>query len=510
MQINVLDYFKKTANAAPEKCAVIEGKNRISFRELKDQAQTLAVEIINFDLFNKPIAVYLPKSINSIIADIAITYSGNFYMNLDVKTPSARIRNIIELIKPELIITTKILASDIILIDEKLKLIVIDEINFIKFIESDLSNLINLRLKKIVDTDPLCIINTSGSTGTPKGVVLNHKSFINFTQWAIETLKIREDEIVGSLSPIVFDIYSFELCMLMARGSTLVLLPDSLSPFPAKLLEFMKINDVTFIFWVPTIMVNIAKMDLLAKIPLPELKTVWFAGEVFPTKQFNYWRKHLSNVTFVNLYGPIEITLDCTYFIVDRHIEDDEPIPIGFPCRNTDVLILNEKNHLVSVYEEGELCVRGTSLAMGYYNNLPKTTLAFVQNPLHTAYPETIYRTGDIVFINDAGEIIFKGRKDRLVKHFGYRIDLSEVEHVIINTLNLVDNGCVIYNSNKKEITFFFESKNTISARKIKEAVGKVFPKYMIPTAIYQMDEMPRSTNGKIDRLQLNNIINNE
>jgi acyl-coenzyme A synthetase/AMP-(fatty) acid ligase len=143
------------------------------------------------------------------------------------------------------------------------------------------------RLNNLIDTDPYCIINTSGSTGTPKGVVLNHKSFIDFTEWSCETLKIGSNEIVGSLSPAVFDIYSHELCMMMSMSSTIVMLPERLSAFPIKILEMLEKEKVSFIFWVPTIMVNIANMDLLTKINLPALKTVWFAGEVLPTKQYN-------------------------------------------------------------------------------------------------------------------------------------------------------------------------------------------------------------------------------
>jgi amino acid adenylation domain-containing protein len=427
-------------------------------------------------------------------------------MNLDIKTPSSRIGKILERIKPVIIITNSILAGLIQEIDSQLPLVLIDELHFEKIHDIDL---LDTNVGRIIDTDPLCIINTSGSTGTPKGVVLNHKSFIDFTEWAIDTLKISEDETIGSLSPLVFDIYSFELCMMMAKGSSIVLLPDSYAPFPAQILTLVQEKKVTFLFWVPTIMVNIANMDLLSKIPLPDLRMIWFAGEVFPTKQFNYWKKHLPGIKFVNLYGPIEITLDCTYFIINREINDNEPIPIGFPCRNTDILILNDKDELSGCYEDGELCVRGTSLAMGYYNNPEMTASAFVQNPLNTSYPELIYRTGDIVFKNDKGEIIFKGRKDSLVKHLGYRIELGEIEHVIINSLKLVENGCIVYNFNKKEITLFYECEKNISIGEMKKAIGEVFPKYMIPTVFYRMDILPRNTNGKIDRLFLSNKVNN-
>jgi amino acid adenylation domain-containing protein len=504
---NIIEYFNEAVINKGNKIAVVEGEKKITFRELDRKSKILSSCIIDciYDS-NKPIAVFLPKTINSVITDIAITNSGNIYMNLDIKTPLDRINNIISLIEPKLIITNSIYFMQVESLGLSIPILNIDSIDFENGLvkEEDLLN----RLSKLIDTDPYCIINTSGSTGTPKGVVLNHKSFIDFTEWSIDTFKFSEHEIIGSLSPLVFDIFSYELCLLMSKGSTIVLIPDTLAAFPIKILEILDKENITFLFWVPTIMVNIANMGILDKIQLPFLKTVWFAGEVFPTKQFNYWKKNLKDCLFANLYGPIEITLDCTYFIVDRDIPDDEPLPIGIACRNTDILILNDEDKLVGNGEEGELCVRGSSLAMGYYNNPEKTSLAFVQNPLNNSYPEIIYRTGDVVSINNRGEIIFKGRKDSLIKHLGYRIELGEIEHVIINTLKIAKNGCVIYNVNKKEITLFYEAKNEIPVVEFRKELTKVLPKYMIPTVYTFMQELPRNTNGKIDRLFLKNMIN--
>lgn len=507
MHINLVEYLEFTAAKYPDKTAVIDCDKHITFDKLILKSLIISNQIISIgDFLNKPIAVYLPKSVESVFSNIGITYSGNIYMNLDTKTPSERIKNIINLIKPQVIITNDFYLNNIRKIcPDGIIVINVDSLNIDEPVEKEF---ITARLAKLIDTDPYCIINTSGSTGTPKSVVLNHRSFFDFTEWAIEALKIGNDEIIGSLSPLVFDIYSFELCMLMAKGSTMVLLPDNLAAFPASLLKMLNDKLVTLIFWVPTIMVNIANLDLLNKIPLPLLKTVWFAGEVFPTKQFNYWKKYLPATKFVNLYGPIEITLDCTYFIINRDIKDDEPIPIGFPCRNTDILILNEQNKQVGTEEIGELCVRGTSLAMGYYNNPEKTQAAFIQNPLNNSYPEIIYRTGDQVLINKSGEIIFKGRKDTLIKHLGYRIELGEIEHVIINTLKLVNNGCVVYNYNRKEIVLIYESKNAYSVAEMRKAISGVLPKYMIPNVFIKMDELPRNVNGKIDRLYLSNNYN--
>lgn len=250
-------------------------------------------------------------------------------------------------------------------------------------------------------------------------------------------------------------------------------------------------------------------MGLLEQIKLPDLRLVWFAGEVFPTKQFNIWRKDLPQTKFANFYGPIEITLDCVYYNIERIIADDEPIPIGKPFRNTSILILDEDNHNITEQgKEGELCVRGTSLAMGYYNNPEKTSAAFVQNPLNHSYPEIIYRTGDVVFINQLGEIVFKGRKDSLIKHMGYRVELGEIEHVIINTLKLVKNGCVVYHYQKKEITLFYENPTEITPAEFRKAISNMLPKYMIPSVFIRLDEMQRNTNGKIDRLFYKNQVN--
>ena len=506
MKKNILEQFFETVEANYSKIAVIEGDKTITFNDLDQKAQVLASHIIaKTSLFNMPIAIFLPKSIESVLADIAITYSCNIYMNIDVKSPRERIKNIFDLIKPALVITNSANLESLNGAIENDKVLLIDELDFN---QEPNGVLLFSRMDLQIDTDPLCIINTSGSTGTPKGVVLNHRSFIEFTQVSIELFKFSNQEIIGSLSPLVFDIYSFELCLLMSKGSTLLLIPEQLSAFPIKILELLKQHQVSFIFWVPTIMVNIANMNLLEAVQLPDLKIIWFAGEVFPTKQFNYWKRMLSNTLFANLYGPIEITLDCTYFIVNREIADDEPLPIGIPYRNTDVLILNDKDELIKEGEEGELCVRGTSLAMGYYNNPEKTAAAFVQNPLNISYPEVIYRTGDVVAKNSFGEIVFKGRKDSLVKHLGYRIELGEIEHVIVNTLKIAKNGCVVYQIARKEITLFYESETEISPTEFRKQIVSILPKYMIPTVYIRMDEMPRNTNGKIDRLMLKNQIN--
>ena len=506
-KINLLEYFEDTVRRLGEKTAVLDGERAGSFRELRQEARALgcALRRKTGGEPGRPAAVYLKKSAGSIAADLAVLYAGCAYLNLDVDTPLPRTRKALELVEPLAVITDRDHAPALRELWPQERTLLLEEARPPAPAEEAA---MDAGLRGLIDTDLFCLINTSGSTGTPKSVALCHRSFIDYTTWAIEALGLREEEVLGSLAPIVFDHFSYELCLMMALGCTLDLIPEGCAAFPPKLLQHLARREVTYIFWVPTIMVNIANLDLLSRIPLPRLRMVWFAGEVFPTKQFNYWRRHLPGATFVNLYGPTEITVDCTYFVVDREIPDQEPIPIGFPRRNADVLILREGDLPAGPGEEGELCVRGSCLALGYYNNPEKTAEAFVQNPLNRAYPERVYRTGDMVFRNERGEIVFKGRRDSLIKHAGNRIELGEIEHTAVNALGLVENGCAVYDGDRREIVFFYEAREELPPARFRRALLEVLPGYMVPGRFIRMEQLPRNQNGKIDRLALKKRVN--
>ena len=502
MQVNIIEYLERgAARHAPDRIAIVDGNRSYTFAELEANAKRCATLLIQrLDAVGQPVAVFLPKSADTIFADLGIVYSGNAYTNLDVKSPGPRVQAILNNVQPALVITSRALAAQV----EGLG-VAPDRIFLVEQIHDpsaayDGAALLR-RLEQVIDTDPLCIINTSGSTGVPKGVALTHRGTIDFMDWVFERFSWDGEIRIGSLSPFYFDIYTLELNLCLAKGATLVIVPEQLAIFPARLMAFLQAQAVSFIFWVPTIMVNISQQGLLDQFPLPALRTVFFAGEVFPTKHLNRWRRALPAATFVNLYGPIEIHVDCTYFVVDREFDDGEPIPIGFPCRNTDVLILNEQNQRCAPGEPGELCIRGSSLGLGYWNDPEKTARAFAQNPLQRHYPELIYRTGDLVRTNERGEIMFLGRNDFQIKHQGYRIELPEIEHQVLG-VDGIANACVLYNKDVKEITLFYQPAEgaEVGPAQIREALLRTLPKYMLPTAFHAMSELPRNPNGKIDR----------
>ena len=172
--------------------------------------------------------------------------------------------------------------------------------------------------------------------------------------------------------------------------------------------------------------------------------------------------------------------------------------------RKTDILVLNEKQELVKPGETGELCVRGTSLSMGYYNDPEKTKEVFVQNPLNKAYVEYIYRTGDLVKYNEYNELIYVSRKDYQIKHMGHRIELGEIE-TVVSGLPKVERCCCIYDDIKKRIVLIL--KGAALKVDVREVMKNLLPVYMIPGKIIIVDEMPLNTNGKIDRNKLKEII---
>lgn len=510
---NLTQFLDENVRTYPNRNAIIDGETVLSFRDLRERAIKLASLVSKKLTGNtkRVVAVFVPRGVDSITADIAVSYSGNTYMNLDIKHPEQRFRNIFESVHPDLLITQRDIAGKILDIateKENIPVIYIDDIDSMPALEKERENALLALRDHCLDIDLLCIINTSGSTGTPKGVALNHRGFIDLVQSEVNAQLLDDRlDVIACLAPLVFDHHSFEICLMMMRASTLLIIPESFAAFPIRMLELMAKHQASFLFWVPTIMVNIANMDLLSKISLPSLRKVWFAGEVFPTAKFNYWRRHLPQAQFVNLYGPTEISVDCTYYVVKRELKDDEPIPIGQALPNTEVFLLDEQNNIAAPGEEGEICVRGVCLSMGYYNNQEKTDAAFVQNPLNRTYPERLYRTGDIGILNDRGEILFRGRRDTLIKHMGYRIELGEIENVILGMLNNVRNCCVTYQHEEKKIVLFYEASEPIDDRELRERIGAILPRYMVPHIYRHIREMPRNNNGKIDRLKLRQSI---
>ena len=503
MQKSVIEYLVATAAKYPEKIAVQDSIGSITFTELLRSAYVIADEINARGLWKSPVGVYIPKGCLMVQAFAGINMSGNFYVPLDTKSPETRILSILNVLESETVITDKAHEQQVKGMCDKQVIVIEDVLQ--NQVKADAKA--EAYLTQQIDTDPVYSIFTSGSTGTPKGVVIAHRGVIDYIDWAVSTFNVTCDAVIGNQAPFYFDNSTLDIYLMYATGATLDIIPEMHFSFPAKLVDYLNEHKITFVFWVPFALINVANFDIFKdKKPL-YLQDILFAGEVMPNKHLNYWRRHLPNSRYANLYGPTEITVDCTFYQVDRAFSDDEPLPIGIACRNSGVLILVDQQREADVNEEGELCVRGSSLALGYYNDPEKTQKAFIQNPLNKHYPETIYCTGDIVYKNERGEIMYVGRKDSQIKHNGYRIELGEIENAVLAS-KMVDNCCAVYDFTNKKIVLYYQAPEELNLSAFRKAVSDKIPRYMIPSTYYREESLKQNSSGKIDRTYYKNLIN--
>lgn len=497
MKANVTYWLDKSAERLPDKAAFVEEGKSVTFRELQSQAKAVATQIIGKGLFKKPVVVYMEKGVDVLVSFMGAAYSGNFYSPVDVDMPAARVNKILEVLEPALVITTAALKETFESYDYSGGFLLFEEACHGEIREEQIEAARN----KGIDTDLLYVLFTSGSTGVPKGVTITHRSVIDYIDWVTETFGITAQDSFGNQAPFYFDNSILDIYSTIKTGATTFIIPKNLFAQPVLLLEYLKEKEINTIFWVPSALIVVAKLKAFRNVDVSEtLKRVLFCGEVMPNKQLNVWRKFLPDVLYANLYGPTEITDACTYYIVDREFADDEPLPIGVPMANTDILVLNEKNEPVTGDEIGELCVRGTSLSMGYYHNPEKTREAFVQNPLNPFVPEIIYRTGDLVKYNEYGEIIYLSRKDFQIKHMGHRIELGEIE-TAVSSLEEVSLCCCLYDEKRQRIVLFLEGE--LEKAFINERISGLVPEYMLPGKVICLEKMPINANGKIDRVKL-------
>jgi len=495
----VTDYLEQTAGRFPDKVALIDKEREVRFGEFQTEAKKIATKLISLGLEKQPIIVYMNKSVESVETFMGVAYSNNFYCPVDIHMPAPRVAKIVDTFEPKAVITKRECLTDPSMFGDT-PILYFDEL----MEETADEEAVATVTSRAIDTDILYVLFTSGSTGTPKGVIICHRSVIDYTEWVTKTFDIDETHIFGNQAPFYFDNSVLDIFQMLKTGATLDIIPETLFSFPIKLLEYVAEHKINTVFWVPSALCLVANLKALGKRDISCMKKILFAGEVMPNKQLNMWRRELPDALYANLYGPTEITVDCTYYIVDREFDDADSLPIGIPCDNSDVLVLNDKDELVGVDEIGELCVRGTSLALGYYNNPEKTAAAFVQNPLNKRYPEIIYRTGDLVKYNERGEILYCSRKDFQIKHMGHRIELGEIE-TAVSSLDGIELCCTLYDEGRQKIVLFYTG--SLEGKEISESLKDLVPEYMIPNRYKKLDEMPINLNGKIDRVLLKTMM---
>lgn len=503
MQRNVLNYLNAIVVKKPDKTAFSDGEHSLTFREVHRQSRGIGTYLHQRGIYRRPVAVFMKKSPQEITAFFGVVAAGCFYVPLDEEMPSGRIQLILDNICAPIVICGRDTAQAAQAFDLKGGKIVLYE--DIARTEPD-GGALDAICRRAIDTDPIYIVFTSGSTGIPKGVAACHRSVIDYVEQLSETLEFNENTVFGNQSPLYFDACLKELYPTLKFGATTYLIPQELFSLPTALVEYLNEHKINTICWVVSALTMVSALGTFDVAKPQYLRTVAFGSEVFPPKQLRLWRKALPQAAFTNLYGPTEGTGMCCYFRVERDFADGEVIPIGRPFPNREVLLLTPEGTLAQPEEEGEICIRGTALTLGYYNDPERTAQAFVQNPLNTAYPELIYKTGDIGRYDQNGDLVFVSRRDHQIKHMGHRIELGEIE---VNAAMLPGVGLTacIYDEDRKKLILYYVGE--LGEKNLGSELKGSLPRYMLPGKIIRLEQMPLTPNGKIDRTTLRNSYKN-
>ena len=493
--------LERAAARWPANIALEDTQGTLTYGELRERARRAAAALGRLGLGpGRPAAVFLPKGNACVVSFYAALYCGAPYAPMDYAAPADALRRTLENLRPAVLITDAAGREKLAELAELADCAVVDYVS-LESADGD-ESAVEAALSAAVDADPAYIMYTSGSTGTPKGVAVPHRGVLDYAAWLVDLFRLDENTVMGLQSGFHFDNSVFDLYASALVGAKVLIIPEVLFMYPVKLMEFVREKRVSCIFWVPTVMSSVANCGVLNELELPDLKTVVFAGEVMPNKPLNIWRRALPDCVYANLYGPTEVTVDCTCYVVDRPFRDDEPLPIGYARPNMRVLILREDGTEAAAGETGELCVIGSQLALGYWNNPEETARAFAPNPLTVSWSEPMYRTGDLAYKEADGLIQYVGRKDSQIKLRGIRIELGDIENAA-RTLPDLTNACAVFDAANKKIVLFVETMQPLTLRKFNLALGGLLPKYMLPGKLICMEHLPLNANRKIDRAAL-------
>lgn len=509
MTKNVLDYLYTSKEKFPLKTAVADNVSSMTYTELVDNATTIAVALLKYTGARKAVPIYMDKSCVTLAAFMGVVMTGNFYVLLEPAHPAERIHSILDTLQADIIVTNRKNEKKAAKLEFTGNIVYIEDLLEAQVTDEDRKKLSDIKANAL-DIDPLYAIFTSGSTGVPKGVVVNHRSVIDFIECFTDIFGITDKDVIGNQAPFDFDVSVKDIYSSLKTGATLQLIPKMCFSFPTKLLDFLDDRKVTTIIWAVSALCIVTTLNGFEYKRPSSLNKIMFSGEVMPIKHLNAWRVQYPDAMFVNLYGPTEITCNCTYYIIDREFGLDEKLPMGKPFANERVFLLDDEDKLVDAGrpgELGEICVSGTAVTMGYLRNPEKTAAAFVQNPLNDRYLETIYRTGDLGYYSEDGELFFSSRKDFQIKHMGHRIELGEIE-TYMNAIEGLLRSCCIFDTDENKILGFFEIEGAseLDRKGVTHALKDKVPQWMIPNVLVKVETMPLTKNGKIDRKELMKI----
>ena len=494
---NAAEYLERSAARVPDKIAFSDASGAVSYSRMLHDAQALGTVLAAIPgCCNAPVAVMIGRTVKSLIAMQGVLQSGNYYVPLDEQMPEVRMRRILDQVRARAIVYTEQNRAAAEKLADCAPLISLDE----AVTHSPDPALLHARREEILDIDPVYVLFTSGSTGAPKGIVISHRAILDFTDWLTDFCGYTEHEVFGNQSPFYFDTSCKDLYQTLKLGATCVILEKKFFALPLFLLQALDRNGVTAVNWATSAFHLAASSGALEKCVPHALRKIVVGGEALQARYVNMWKRAIPEAELYNMYGPTETTVDCAALHLTRMYRDDEPIPIGRACRNMQLLLLKDDLTEAAPGETGELCVRGSGLAAGYFADAEKTNSAFIQNPLCPDYRDILYRTGDMAVQREDGNFYFLARRDGQIKHMGYRIELGEIETALYSVKGLREAVC-FYDVMRDRIVCVYAGDLDTNA--LARALRAALPKYMLPNVYEKLEALPHNANGKLDRAAL-------
>ena len=493
----VHQWISAAAKRHPEKHAVCCKDDTLTFRELDERTNALARGIQAAGASRGSIVpFFMKKGVRSIQSVVGILKADCAYVPIDADSPKQRLVSIIEATRASVILVDTESASrlrDLVPPELLPRLLDVDA-----FSEGDIAPVACENLS----IDLAYVLFTSGSTGTPKGVMIPHKAIIDYIDWCVETYGLTGDDVISNHAPLYFDNSTFDLYTAFHTGATLHLVPEELNAVIPRLVAWLRERQITTFFCVPSVLRMLLRSGRVKRGSLPDLRHVIAAGEVLPPDVVDAWMDLIPNAQYTNMYGPTEITVDCSYHVIHERPGPERPIPIGKARTNMELFVRLPDGSLTRQHgSEGELLVRGTSVAYGYLGDPERTESAFIQNPMNEVFHDPLYCTGDLVRIEADGTFHFLGRADHQVKLLGYRIELGEIE-AVLSSLDEVEEVVVVFKATEpQEIGALMVSRQGVDPAAVNAAMNAALPSYMVPTTVVDLEgDFPMTPNGKYDR----------
>jgi amino acid adenylation domain-containing protein len=509
------DLLRSSAERSPEREAVNDGVTSMTYGQLDARSNQLANLLRDLGVFaGDRVGLYLDKSVDAVVGVYGVLKTGAAYVPLDPRSPTSRLAYIAADCDLQVLVSGEEKSEEwerLVGDGAPVRAIVVPNG------DPELDGGIEVRtsrdvdqqddtapITKEIDLDLAYILYTSGSTGTPKGVMLSHSNALTFVRWAVERFDVSETDRLSNHAPFHFDLSVFDLFAASAAGAAVVLVPPELSAFPVLIRDLIEEKHLTIWYSVPSMLTLLALRGGLDERALPDLRTILFAGEVFPTKYLRRLMTLLPHVEFFNLYGPTETNV-CTYYFVETPPDGSEPIPIGAPIDNVEVVAMNDDGSPAADGDVGELYVRGTTVMQGYWGDEQRSGRALPTGALGRGLRDPAYRTGDLVRRDAIGNFHLLGRRDHQIKSRGYRIELGEIESALYAHPSVQECAVVAVPDPlvTNRIRAYVVTSADVEVGELLRHCADRIPQYMLPDDIEFRAALPRTSTGKVDRQAL-------